>query len=259
MKAAEETLADDFPLDWGCRLVERQAEFARAGRVLEIGGGNFARTIALALRYPKKQFISIDPQPGAGSERNISRAAGLSNVSFVRTSATDPFFADEMFDFAFSIAVMEHIAQPELLFSNLYRWLKPRGAYCYFQAPFWTCKKGHHFNHDDPSIQRILNGYEHIRLKPKEMRAFLATFDELPFEANECVRKIYERPDLSRLSPTESLRTVRASGFLLDTWELREDQDFDAEKALEAMRVHAERYLPDDFRFDAVFASLVKP
>ena len=39
---------------------------------------------------------------------------------------------------------MEHIAQLEKFLSVIHALLKPRGTYAYFQAPFWTCKAGHH-------------------------------------------------------------------------------------------------------------------
>lgn len=248
----------DVQVDWGCQLIERQSEFLRAETVLEIGAGDFSRTISLATRYPAKQFTATDLSFGPTATRNVAGAAGLANATFVRANALEPYFADGMFDFVFSIAVMEHIAQPERLFSNIFRCLKPRGAYAYFQAPFWTCRKGHHYRHDEPAVRRILNGYEHIRFTQAEMREFLARINGLPFDPGECVRKVYERPDLSRLSPSESLKSVQASEFVIDAWQLREDIDFDHIKAEAALEAHFDRYTIDDFRFDAVFARLLK-
>jgi SAM-dependent methyltransferase len=252
------TAKPEFQADWGCQLMERQPEFLRADTVLEIGAGDFSRTIALAMRHPAKRFIAADLDFGPAAIRNVAVAAGFSNTTFIRANMLDPYFAGEMFDFVFSIGVMEHIAQPEKLFSNLHKWLKPRGVYAYFQAPFWTCRKGHHYRHDEQDIRRILNAYEHIRFTQPEMREFLARFDDLPFDPSHCLNKIYVRPDLSRLSVGESLRSVQASEFVIDAWQLREDVDFDRDKAEVALRAHVDRYTMDDFRFDAVFARLLK-
>jgi SAM-dependent methyltransferase len=257
-KASEET-APRFAPDWGCRLVERQSDFQRARRVLEIGGGDFARVISLAQRYPEKTFISVDYRLGAQAQANLAHAASLPNLSVVKIDILDGFLAPGTFDFAFSIAVMEHVPRLEEFLAIIFALLRPRGIYAFFQAPFWTCKTGHHFNHADPEVRRILDSYEHILFDADGMKAYLSSVKDLPFGAEECVRKIYTRFDLSRLSPTETRRVVQASPFLIVEWSERPDADFEEPKAQAALKAHGDRYTLADFRAGGAFVRLLKP
>lgn len=249
---------EDFPLDWGSRLMARQAEFQRATMVLEIGAGDLSRSIALAMRHPDKRFFAVDFRYEEAAQKNVARAAALQNLSFPKLNALDRFFAPNLFDFVFSIAVMEHVAELEQFLAAVHGILKPRGVYCFSQAPFWTSKTGHHFNHNDPAVRKVLDAYEHIRLGPEELRSDLKKRKEVPFDIDECIRKIYFRPDLSRLSPGETKRIISESPFILDAWETRDDADYDELKARAALAVHARRYSLEDFRIEAAFARLVK-
>ena len=245
--------------DANARLMEQQSEFQRAERILEIGGGDFSRVILLAERYPEKRFVSIDYRFGTASKENAGRASALPNLSILKFGLLDRILAHEAFDFAFSIAVMEHVPQLEAFLSEVFLLLRPRGVYAYFQAPFWTCKTGHHFRHDDPLVTRVLNSYEHLILGAAGMRGHLKKFGKLPFDAEKCIDKIYARSDLSRLSPKESLRIVQGSKFVLVEWSERVDADFDQAKAEVAVAANGQRYSLDDLRTSAVFARLLKP
>lgn len=248
----------EFNLDWGAVLMAKQDEFQRAKTILEVGGGDFSRTIALAQKYPQKTFYSVDFRYSAEAKENVAKAAVLENANFIKTDALETLFAPDLFDFAFSIAVMEHIPQLEQFLDNLFVLLKRRGVYCFFQAPFWPCKTGHHYNHNDKRVQAVLNGYEHIRFDAEAMRAHLRAIDELPFDVSECVRKIYHRPDLSRLSASETRAIISQSPFLIETWQARDDEEYEQSKAILARDVHGDRYTLDDFRTHAVFAKLLR-
>ena len=93
--------------DANARLMEQQSEFQRAERILEIGGGDFSRVILLAERYPEKRSVSIDYRFGTASKENAGRASALPNLSILKFGLLDRILAHEVFDFAFSIAVME--------------------------------------------------------------------------------------------------------------------------------------------------------
>jgi SAM-dependent methyltransferase len=248
-----------FSPDWACRLIEPLGEFQRAERILEVGGGDFGRAISLAARYPKKTFISVDFRFESKAQENLAHAVALSNLSIVKVDILDRLFADATFDFAFSIAVMEHVPRLEEFLATVFELLRPRGVYAFFQAPFWTSKTGHHFNHADPAVRRVLDSYEHILLDAKGMRAYLDTVEDLPFSADECVRKVYTRFDLSRLSPTETRRIAQASPFVVVEWTERLDPDFDEPKAGIALRAHGDRYTLHDFRVGGAFVRLLKP
>ncbi|OEO29092.1 hypothetical protein VW23_002550 [Devosia insulae DS-56] len=247
-----------FERDWGCRLMEGQSEFQRARRILEVGGGDFRRAIALAQAYPDKQFISIDFRYSTEAKQNVASAAGLDNLSFVHASLNDRLFGPETFDFVFSIAVMEHVAELEVFLAEAFAILTARGVYSFFEAPFWTSRTGHHFEHANPAVNAILDAYQHIGLDADGMRAFLASCDKLPFDPETCIRKIYHRPDLSRLSPSETRRIVAASPFTIVEWTERVDGHFDEASAIAAMQAHGDRYTLADFRVGGVFVRLLK-
>jgi ubiquinone/menaquinone biosynthesis C-methylase UbiE len=248
----------NFERDWGCRLMERQSEFQRAKRVLEIGGGDFHRAMALAQLYPDKQFISIDFRFGAEAKQNAKEAASLDNLSLVKADLLDRIFGSEVFDFVFSIAVMEHVPQLEAFLAEVFDVLTPRGVYSFSLAPFWTSRTGHHFNHDNPAVNAVLDAYQHIAFDAEGMQAYLAKHTTLPFDAKECVRKIYWRDDISRLSPNETRRIVDDSLFTVLEWSEKPDADFDEARARVAMKAHGQRYSLDDFRVGGVFARLLK-
>lgn len=245
-------------LDWGCKLISEQTEFLRATRVLEIGGGDFARSIALARSFPEKQFIAIDFRYDDRAKRNVAEAAVLDNINFLRMDLLDGFLAPDSFDFIFSIAVMEHVPQLEAFLDIVHDLLRPRGTYSFFEAPFWTSRTGHHFNHDDPAVNAILDSYQHIALNEAGMRRYLSGVGRLPFDAETCIRKIYRRPDLSRLSPTETRVITEASKFAVVEWTERTDPDFHEASAAAALAAHGNRYSIADFQIAGVFARLVK-
>ena len=74
--------------------MEKQSEFQRAERVLEIGGGDFGRVISLAARYLNKHFVLVDFSYEAKAQANVARAASMSNVSFIKINALERFFAE---------------------------------------------------------------------------------------------------------------------------------------------------------------------
>jgi len=247
-----------FERDWGCRLMEGQSEFQRARRILEVGGGDFRRVIALAEAYPDKQFISIDFRYSEVAKHNVAAAAGLDNLSFVHANLNDRLFAPETFDFIFSVAVMEHVAELEAFLTEAFKLLTVRGVYSFFEAPFWTSRTGHHFEHANPAVNAILDAYQHIALDADGMRAYLARCADLPFDAETCIRKIYHRPDLSRLSAGETRRIVADSEFTIIEWTERADAEFDELAATAAMQAHGDRYTLEDFRVAGAFVRLLK-
>lgn len=73
-----------------------------------------------------------------------------------------------------------------------------------------------------------------------------------------CIRKIYHRPDLSRLSAGETRRIVADSEFTIVEWTERADAEFDEPAATAAMHAHGERYTLEDFRVAGAFVRLLK-
>ena len=240
------------------KLVERDPSFQRANKIVEFGGGDHSRAIALAELYTKKTFYSCDFRHERSAQENIVRKIGLQNISFIKMDVREDFFASNTFEYAFSFALMEHIAEVEQFLAIVKKILKPRGAYFFSMAPFWTSKNGHHFHHGEERVTKILDSYEHIKFSPREMTAYLNSVKGLPFEIAEFVRKIYYRPDLSRLSPSEMFRVCSESEFIIDQWELLPDEKLEEQK-VQAVLDATNRYELSDFKYNGLRARLLKP
>lgn len=246
-------------LDWGCRHVVGRERFQSASKVLEIGGGDFSRTFALARKYPNKNFFSVDFQYSPAAAQNVRQNADLKNANIIKSNATDKFFADNFFDFAFSIAVGEHIAQLDEFIAEMARVLTPGGEYFFIQSPYWPSSKGHHFKHWQADVQAIFQGYKHLLLSEPEMERYLRSFGTLPFGVEEALRAIYRRRDLSRLSLTETKNRFEASGLDIELWQTQEDELFDNLAAQQVLLKHEGRYSLDDIRTKGTIAACVKP
>jgi glycosyltransferase involved in cell wall biosynthesis/SAM-dependent methyltransferase len=245
-------------LDWVAREIAGRAAFIEAKSVLEFGGGDFSRISGLALAFPGKVFCSMDFDYSKGATGNVAKYAGLKNLNLVKADARSNPFRDEVFDFAFSVAVGEHIAELPLFLEETYRVLKPGGEYYFREAPFWTSVRGHHFLHWRPDVLDVLGGYEHLILSAEEMRAYLRSRENLPFDVEVCVNRIYRRADLSRLSERETKLIIERSKFIVDTWFIQDDELYDQQKAKTVLR-KCGKYAVDDLKIKGVVAVLRKP
>jgi ubiquinone/menaquinone biosynthesis C-methylase UbiE len=243
-------------LDWAASLIAKQSGFAKAKIILEIGGGSFRRVVSLAKAYPEKLFYSIDMEYSRQAVETVMVNAGLRNVNIVKVNANTPIFTDELFDFIFSSAVMEHIAEIDDFLREMYRITRRGGEHYFIQSPFWTSYKGHHYRHAYPAIVKILGGYKHILYDENEMRAYLALLPQLPFEVDECIWRIYHRRDLSRLSRNETYQKIVSSSFQIIEWRDIEDECFDADSA--SMVVSKGTYSLQDMKIKGACVSLRK-
>jgi len=245
-------------LDWVAKNIVKRPAFIVAKNVLEFGGGDFSRIFALALAFPDKVFYSMDFEYSKNAINNVIKYADLRNVNIIKTDARNNIFRDNFFDFAFSVAVGEHIAELDLFLKETYRVLKPGGEYYFGQAPFWTSVKGHHFLHWRPEVLDVLGGYEHLILSAEEMRGYLKSCQNLPFDIENCVSRIYFREDLSRLSERETKLIIERSKFIVDTWSTQYDELYDEQKA-QAVVKKCSKYILDDLKIKGVVAVLRKP
>lgn len=85
----------------------------------------------------------------------------------------------------------------------------------------------------------------------EEMRAYLRCRENLPFDIENCVRRIYLREDLSRLSERETK-------FIVDTWSTQYDDLYDEQKA-QAVLKKCSKYTLNDLKIKGVAAVLRKP
>lgn len=217
-------------LDWGAQTIARQPSFQAAKTVMELGAGNFSRTIALAQRHPDKQFYTTDYEFSELALKNIEAAAALPNVIVSKIDAHDMDYRDGMFDMVFSIALWEHIPHPDKAFREVERVLKSGGYHYFMQAPFWSCAKGHHFHHWDAKIMSTIPLYGHLYLDKDEMREVLHKRDAA-FDIDHCIHRIYDRVDLSRLTREQTLTSVNESSLELVSWVDQIDTAYDKQEA----------------------------
>jgi ubiquinone/menaquinone biosynthesis C-methylase UbiE len=245
-------------MDWAAKRIAKRTAFIKAKNVLEFGGGDLSRIFALASAFLDKVFYSIDLEYSKNATDNIIKYADLENVNIIKADARSNIFIDNSFDFAFSIAVGEHIAELDLFLEETYRVLKPGGEYYFGQGPFWTSVKGHHFLHRRPEVLDVLGGYEHLIFSAEEMRAYLKSYQNLPFDIEDCVSRIYFREDLSRLSERETRLIIERSKFIVDTWSTQYDDLYDEQKA-QAVLKKCSKYTLNDLKIKGVVAVLRKP
>ena len=217
-------------MDWGANRVAVLPEFKSAEVVLELGAGDFSRTLALAQRNPDKRFVTSDYEFSEKAIAAMGETASLPNVTVTRADAHALDFRDELFDFVFSIALMEHIPRPVDALNEVHRVLRTGGTHWFIQAPFWSCAKGHHFMHWDESVLATIPTYGHLYLNEEEMRTALEDSDA-SFDIEHCLQRIYHREDLSRLTRDETQKAVEQSPFELKSWVESDCTAFDAEAA----------------------------
>lgn len=105
----------------------------QGARVLEIGSGSGARSVALALHGA--EVVGIDPsEPGVAASRlRAQRYPGLRVDFRVGVGERIPF-PDGSFDLAFSIEVLQHVQVLWRVIAETHRVLRP-GGHCYHEAP----------------------------------------------------------------------------------------------------------------------------
>lgn len=110
----------------------RSAEFFRGKRILDAGCGT-GRHAYYAASYGA-EVVAVDLSDAIDVARENTWAIG--RVTTIQADLYRLPFADESFDFIYSIGVLHHLPDPEAAFRNLLRYLKPGGEiqiYLYWQ------------------------------------------------------------------------------------------------------------------------------
>lgn len=135
-RAADYTEAyDELPF-WSAPfglLLQRELPMLRAGQVLDIGcGTGFPLTMLAARLGPAVTITGIDPWENAvlRAQRKIA-ALGLENAHIVLGDATAMPFADAHFDLVVANLAINNVPDPDALFRECLRVLKPGAPACF--------------------------------------------------------------------------------------------------------------------------------
>lgn len=211
-------------MTWQAKWAKSLSGFKEARRILEIGSGAFETSIALARQFPEKEIYGVDFVLSPLAMDNLKGAP--ENLTVIKHDARDlQLFSSGYFDFIFSVAVMEHIRELELHLKETDRILSRSGVYWFWQAPFWSCSRGHHYQHGSKSCP--IPPYTHLHMERDELVEHLVSNGMSAERARSIAVYIYDRGDLSRLSRTETRRIIEASPFQIDCWEDQEDDQYD--------------------------------
>jgi len=133
---------DDTFVDHTLRLVRGRPAVA-GGRALDIGTGPGQIVLKLARRLPAWHFTGVDRSPNMIRQAQSSVAQALlpvrtagtdqgtqtgSRVSFFVADGNCLPFPDASFDVVICNSVLHHLAEPQRLFSEVARLVKPDGA-----------------------------------------------------------------------------------------------------------------------------------
>jgi len=241
-------------MTWQAHWVSQTSGFADATRILEVGAGGFETSVYLARRFPEKEFVGLDFTLSPLALKTLGN--GPSNLTVVKHDARNMrIFAEGYFDFIFSVAVMEHIAELADHLEETARILRKDGLYCFWQAPFWSCSKGHHFRHDAPDCP--IPPYSHLHLTQSEMREQLIERGIAPDEAGDIAEFIYARGDLSRLGRSQTRAIIEDSPFEIAQWEDQDDDRYNPEGVSRVMARNLYGLPENDLRFKGAKVRLV--
>lgn len=198
-EGAHRLLYNTAYLDNMFRYIPRPVE----GEVLEVGCSD-GMVCDLMLKEGPSSIVGIDLLDNVGCNFPDPR------ISYARMDATAMTFASGRFDCAYSIATMEHVADPFQALLEMRRVLK-RGGYGYVQAgPFYHSPFGHHMFGLFDSLPWI-----HIRRSKEEIIA-------LGRETGVAARILQERGQDIETYVQGMINPLHINGLLYNQYRLEE-------------------------------------
>ena len=241
---------------WQASWVEKWPSFVAAGNVLEVGSGTFETIAHLAKAYPDKQFYGVDfelrPQAVSVAENAPDNLVILKQD--VRDLCSLP---ENHFDFAFSVALIEHIRELDAHLKEIYRVLKEGGCYCFMAAPLWSSSLGHHCDHNAPDCP--IPYYSHLYMTREQLGDFLITqAGKSPHESAQILRRVYDRKDLSRLSRSQIRKFAEQSPLRIASWKENKDKNYDNRLAKTVLQNNLYGLEASDLQISTVLCCLIK-
>ena len=112
-------------------------------RVLDLGSSAGGLSVALALSG--LEVVGIEPSlSGVEASELRARRRGIETASFLTGVGEKLPFADGEFDAVVSLAVLEHVQDPERVVREVFRVLRPGGG-AYFEVPNYLCPFEPHY------------------------------------------------------------------------------------------------------------------
>jgi ubiquinone/menaquinone biosynthesis C-methylase UbiE len=121
-------------------LLHSDVAYPAGSRVLEVGCGVGAQTVALATNSPSAQFTSIDISPQSLERaKALIESEGITNVQFQQADIMNMPFDDESFDRVFVCFVLEHLADPPKALIEMKRVMKTGGPITVIEGDHGSC------------------------------------------------------------------------------------------------------------------------
>jgi len=238
------------------KWVSKWPAFKAAKSVLELGAGSFETLSKLAQDYPEKNFFGVDFTLRSSALDIIKTAPN--NLHVLKGDVRNlEVLHKNSFDFAFSIALVEHIRELDDHLKCVHRVLKRGGYYNFMASPLWSSSLGHHCDHNAPNC--LVPHYGHLYMTRETLGDWMVeNKGESREKIEQILRRIYDRHDLSRLSYSQIINCVDKSSFRIKYWRVSKDKNFDSWKKKLVIKNNLYKISPKDLRISGVVCSLKK-